>query len=166
MHVARSRRQQMVSRARVTSGSFPLRPCLPASGPRHARSPARPTRASRGRGRPASGVSRNGSLETRTESKSPPADDMALKAAQPASTLTLEHFRQALPSLKRRPYSDVQLGRFFARDRGFARERRKATPPRHSSPCGGRASLNQIVAVTLEFRFQGKNRSLARPPKA
>jgi len=39
-------------------------------------------------------------------------------------------------------------------------------PPRHSAPCGGCASLNQIVAVTLEFRFQGKNRSLARSPKA
>jgi len=42
----------------------------------------------------------------------------------------------------------------------------KSGPPRHSSPCGGCASLNQIVAVTLEFRFQGKNRSLARSPKA
>jgi hypothetical protein len=43
---------------------------------------------------------------------------------------------------KRHTLSDVQFCRLFARDRGFARERRKAIP-RHSLPCGGCASLNQ-----------------------
>jgi hypothetical protein len=44
-------------------------------------------------------VSRNGSLEIkRTESSLPGRFDVAIKAAEPASTSTLEHFREALPS--------------------------------------------------------------------